>query len=223
MADPGYYLLVPYDNEGLRTVELRYWSVKLRQWPEGTWPELGIGYGITSRWTSTLLMSWVGSTQMATKPATLNWQNTVLLTQGNWPVDVALHVQRIQPMQPGENRALEVGLLVQGDIGRTQFNTNFIVERHLAGEPTPTALKLQWQLRHRSGPGLQFGVLGFDEVGPWRDWLPHTMQSHRAGPALFQSWHPGEGQTVKLQAAWLVGKIYGRTGHMFSTRLAVDF
>ena len=165
-ADPGHDLLVPYDNEGLRTVEVRYWSVTRRQRPELTWPELGVGYGFNSRWTSTLYMSWIGSSARATKPATLNWQNTFLLTQGEWPVDVALHLQRIQPQQPGENRALEFGLLLQGDIGRTQFNTNLIVERHLAVPPTPTALKLQWQLRHRSGPGLQFGLLGFDELGP---------------------------------------------------------
>ena len=221
-ADPGHYLLVPYDNEGLRTVEVRYWSVTRRQRPELTWPELGVGYGFNSRWTSTLYMSWIGSSARATKPATLNWQNTFLLTQGEWPVDVALHLQRIQPQQPGENRALEFGLLLQGDIGRTQFNTNLIVERHLAGPPTPTALKLQWQLRHRSGPGLQFGLLGFDELGPWRDWSPHKRQSHRAGPAVFDAWSLSDRQGVKFQAAWLLGKTYGRTGHMFSTRLAVD-
>lgn len=47
-ADPGYYV-VTYDNEGLRTVDLRYWTVKLGRQSEVLWPEVGLGWGVNSR------------------------------------------------------------------------------------------------------------------------------------------------------------------------------
>ena len=54
-ADPGYYVVTPYEKAGLRTLELRYWTVKRPNEPEIIWPELGAGYGINSRWTTNFL------------------------------------------------------------------------------------------------------------------------------------------------------------------------
>lgn len=215
-ADPGYYLLVPYDREGLVTVETRYWTTKAHGRPERDWPELAAGYGVNSRWTTTALASWLGTQHDATKLSTLNWQNTVLLTQGGGDWDVALHHQWIK----GYNRqpdATEFGLLLQTEIGRVFLNTNTIFERPRENG-RPTTLKLQWRLAARAVPGLRVGVLGFDELGPWDQWAPHAAQSHRAGPML--DWTPGR---LQLQLAWLEGRTYGRSGHMFSLRAAGSF
>lgn len=224
-ADPGYYVVTPYDNAGLRIVDLRYWTVKQAGSPEVVWPEAGLGYGVNKRWTTELLMSWIGMGQRAVRPSTLNWQNQVLVTQGEWPLDVALHLQAIVPQ--GRNtapRSLEVGPLLQTDIGRTQLNANVVFERFAgAGPKPPTQLKLQWQLRHRFGPVWHAGLQGFDELGAWDDWAPHAKQSHRAGPAVFGTWHADGGATYKLQSAWLLGRIYGRSGHMFTLRVHTEF
>ncbi len=219
-ADPGYYVVTPYDNAGLRIADLRYWTVKRPGRPEVIWPELGLGYGVTSRWTTELLMSWIGTGQAAVRPSTLNWQNQLLLTQGEWPLDVALHLQWIAPR--GDNTAphsLEFGPLLQTDIGRTQLNGNLIFERFTGtGPKPPTQLKLQWQLRHRFGPVWHAGLQGFGELGDWNHWAPHARQSHRAGPAVFGTWRAASGPVYHLQAAWLVGRTYGHHGHMFTLR-----
>ena len=69
---------------------------------------------------------------------------------------------------------------------------------------------------------LNFGAQGFGELGPWDDWAPHDLQSHRAGPALFGSIGVGPG-TIGWQAAYLVGKTYGQRGQMLSFRVKYDF
>ena len=54
-ADPGYYVVTAYDNEGQRSIDLRYWTVKKPNQPAKLWPEIGVGYGVTSRWHTELL------------------------------------------------------------------------------------------------------------------------------------------------------------------------
>lgn len=223
-ADPGYYVVVPYDNEGLRTVEFRYWAVRDDRDGHYVWPEIGIGYGVTSRWTTTLFMSYVGSAEMPIRQSSLNWQNEVLLTQGEWPVDVGLHLQLISDRNRSDGYTLEFGPVLQTDIGRTQLNANLIFERNRgAGTPGATQLKYQWQVRYRWIEQLHFGAQGFGEVGTWDDWSSRALQSHRAGPALFTTFRLSEREVFKVQAAYLVGRTYGEPGSMFTLRANIDF
>lgn len=224
MADPGYYVVTPYDNQGVRTIDVRYWTVQRHGGREIQWPEIGFAYGVNSRWTTELFMSYIGSSRMAMRPSTLNWQNDWLLTQGEWPIDVALHLQYIRDESPEGGHAVEWGPVLQTDVGRTQLNANLFFERGYGpAMASPTQMKYQWQVRHRWMPGLHLGAQGFGELGPWTQWSPASEQSHRAGPALFSTWHVAEGQVIKLQAAYLLGKTYGRDGHMFTLRTAWDF
>jgi hypothetical protein len=224
LADPGYYVVTAYDNEGQRSVDLRYWTVKLPQMPEVIWPEFGVGYGVTSRWTTELYASWVGSSQFATRLSTLNWQNDLLLTQGEWPIDVAVHTDLISNRMPSGGGAIEWGPVLQTDVGRTQLNGNVFFENGWGGfAPAAPQMKYQWQVRHRWRPALHFGLQGFGEVGPWDRWLPHDQQSHRAGPALFSTVALGDRQFLHVQAAYLLGSVYGRGGHMFTARAQLAF
>ena len=220
-ADPGYYVLAPYGREGLVTAEARYWTVKRPNRPEVVWPELALGYGVSPRWTTTLLGSWKGSSQDAVSLSTLNWQNVYAVTQGELPVDIALFGSWIHSMTTTFDRALEFGPLLQTDIGRTQLNLNLMLERITRqGVPAPSALKYQWQVKHRLQPGWQAGLQGFGELGPWNDWLPASRQSHRGGPALYAQFHREGSTLIEVQAAMLFGRTYGRSGHMFSMRVA---
>ena len=224
MADPGYYVVTPYDNEGIRTVDFRYWTVKPHGSTEVSWPEIGFGYGVTSRWTTELFMSYVGSSEMAMRPSSLNWQNEFLLTQGELPFDLAMHLQLISDQGQTGGNAIEFGPVLQTDIGRTQLNANLFLERgYGTGMPSPTQLKYQWQLRHRWLPQLHFGLQGFGELGRWDDWASSATQSHRAGPALFTTLRLADHEAIKVQAAYLVGKTYGRSGHMFTMRANFEF
>lgn len=222
-ADPGYYVVTTYPDAGVRTLDLRYWTVKIGHRPEVVWPELGFAYGVNSRWTTELLASWEGSSQEAVRISSWNWQNDVLLTQGEWPIDLALHGQLIRVVDE-KSYAFEFGPVLQTDFGRLQVNANLFLDRGWhQQESTPTQLKYQWQLRYRALPGLHFGAQGFGELGPWDDSLPGNRQSRRAGPAVFGALPLGDSAVFHLQAAMLYGKVYGQSARMFTLRAHTTF
>lgn len=223
-ADPGFYVITPYDHAGKVTVDLRYWTVRNSGRPEVVWPEIGLGYGVNSRWTTAWYASFVGSHDSAVVRSRDYWQNDVLLTQGEWPFDVALHLQWNRDRGALQRHSIEAGPVFQTDVGRTQLNANLIVEHFTgAAAATPTQLKYQWMVRHRAFPGLHLGAQGFGELGPWRDWSASDHQSHRLGPAVFGDVYLEAGRVVHWQAAYLGGKTYGRSGQMFTGRVALEF
>lgn len=222
-AEPGYYVVTVYDNPGVKSADFRYWTVKAPGSTEVSWPEVGFGWNVNGRWYTEVLASYIGSSEFATHLDTLNWQNDVLLTQGQYPFDLAIHTQLVRPQHPASGYSLEFGPALQTDIGRTQLNLNVFFERGFGSlSAQPTELNYQWQVRHRWTRWLHVGAQGFGEVGPWDHWLPRDAQSHRAGPALFGSVPVGPG-TIGWQASYLFGKTYGQRGHMFSTRVKYEF
>jgi len=224
LADPGYYVVTAYDNEGQRSVDFRYWTVKSPGSPAVLWPEVGVGYGVTSRWYTEVYESFIGTMDTAFKGSSLNWQNEFLLTQGGLPVDIAMHATLIRYPDADDGTTLEYGPVLQTDVGRTQLNLNLFFE-HTWGEyaSARTQMKYQWQAKYRWTPAVQFGAQGFGELGDWAKWAPRDQQSHRVGPALFGRWEVGRGQALLYQAAWLVGSTYGENGNMFSLRVQYAF
>ncbi|WP_457418377.1 hypothetical protein [Roseateles sp. P5_E7] len=215
MADPGYYLVTPYDQAGRVGAELRYWTVNAPDEAAQLWPELGLSYGVNTRWTTRLLASWIGTGRADMTLASWNWQNVVLLTQGEKPYDLAIHAQLIR--NRGESNALELGPAWQTDFGALKLNANVFWEYDTRRRET--RLKLQWRSLYRAAPGWRVGLLGFSEVGKWNDWAPRARQSHRAGPALLATlWDEGP-DTVTLNAAFLFGKTYSSRGDMFTMQL----
>ena len=223
MADPGYYVVTVYDDPGVKTLDLRYWTVK----PSGSgviqWPEAGLGWNINGRWYSEVLASYVGSDGHSIGLNNLEWQNDVLLTQGQYPFDFAIHTLWLAPQYPASGNYFDFGPVFQTDIGRTQVNANLIFEKGFgSGASEPTQLSYQWQLRYRWQRLLNFGAQGFGELGPWDHWAAHDEQSHRAGPALFGTVKAGPGQFA-WQAAYVVGKTFGIRANMFTARLKYDY
>jgi hypothetical protein len=213
-ADPGYYLLTPYSQPGQLALDLRYWTVKSPGEHATLWPELGLRYGFSSRWTSEIFASYIGDSLREQKLSSLNWQNSYLLTQGQYPFDLALHAQLIHAR--GEGNALELGPLLQTEWGSTRLNFNLVFEHSWASNDG-TRLKYQWQALQRLRPGLRLGLQGFGELGRWDHWS--DRQSHRAGPVL----HLGLLDGLEVQAAYLWGKTYGSRGDMFSAQMLWSF
>jgi hypothetical protein len=210
-ADPGYYVVSPYDEAGVRTLDARYWTVAFPNRPVTSWPELGLRYGVSSRWATELLASYIGSTDRATRLSTLSWLNDFLLTQGEAPLDLALHTAMVHDAGDAGGNALELGPALQTDVGRTQLNANVFLEHSWGGEAAqPTQMKYQWQVLHRWRPPLHLGIEGFGELGPWDHWLPLARQSHRAGPVLAGTLPLAAGQSLAYHAAYLLGSVYGR-------------
>jgi hypothetical protein len=91
-ANPGYYLVTLYEDEGQRTLDFRYWAIQQKPGTQpNTWPEIGIGYNVTRRWYTELLLSYISGPGIRFSLADYNWQNDYLLTQGQYPFDLALH------------------------------------------------------------------------------------------------------------------------------------
>ena len=223
VVNPGYYVVTVYDDPGVVTLDFRYWTVQ----PDAgnltiLWPEAGLGWNVNGRWYTELFASWISSSKFATHLQTLNWQNDVLLTQGQYPFDLAVHTQLVRPQNPASGYALEIGPVFQTDIDRTQLNLDLFFQRGFHSLAGPTELSYEWQLRYRWNRWLHFGAQGFGELGPWDDWLPQDQQSHRAGPALFGTVPLGPGK-VNWQVAYLAGKIDARRGNMFTMRVKYDF
>lgn len=213
-ADPGYYLVTPYSVPGQWALDVRYWSVKSPNEPATLWPEVGLRYGVSSRWTSELLVSWIGDSLREQKLSSLNWQNSFLLTQGQYPFDLAIHAQLIRNIEQGNE--LELGPVLQTEWGRTQLNFNLIFA-HDWSSSRGTQLKYQSQVLQRVRAGLRIGVQAFGELGRWDHWS--ERQSHRLGPVLRVNLL----DRIDLQAAYLWGKTYGSRGDMFSMQMVLPF
>lgn len=224
LADPGYYLVTVYENEGEASVDFRYWTVRQPGEPLTVWPEVGVGYGVTKRWYTEVFLSAIGPTFTNTSASSLNWQNDYLLTQGQYPFDLAIHTNLVQNREGRSGTVLEFGPVLQTDVGRTQLNANLIFERTLRADvPRNTKLKYQWQAKYRWRPALHFGVQGFGELGDWDHWAPGSQQSHRLGPMIAGTFRLGDGHALKYTAAYLVGSVYGSRGDMLSVRLQYLF
>lgn len=152
---PGYYLVSVYENEGLATVDFKYWGVKKPNSAPVHWPEVGFGYGVTKRWYTELYASYVGSAGVPYALSDINWQNDYLLTQGQYPFDLALHTNLKWFNNPADGHFLEWGPALQTELGaRTQLNANVFFERTFNAQVNPSAsnatqLKYQWQVKHR--------------------------------------------------------------------------
>jgi hypothetical protein len=182
VVNPGYYVVTVYDDPGVVTLDFRYWTVQ----PDAgnltiLWPEAGLGWNVNGRWYTELFASWISSSKFATHLQTLNWQNDVLLTQGQYPFDLAVHTQLVRPQNPASGYALEIGPVFQTDIDRTQLNLNLFFQRGFHSLAGPTELSYQWQLRYRWNRWLHFGAQGFGELGPWTTGCRRT--SSRIVPA----------------------------------------
>lgn len=224
-ADPGYYLVSVYENQGQVNLDYRYWTVQAPGAAEAIWPEVGVGYGVTKRWYTELYASYIGSTANDIQLSSVNWQNDFLLTQGQYDIDVALHTNLIKYYEPGTSfNALEIGPVFQTEVGRVQLNANLIFEKIFNDvSPASPQLKYQWQVKYRWKPAFHFGLQGFGELGDWDQWLPGSQQSHRAGPMISGTFPLGATQAFKYEAAYLFGSTYGSPGNMFSMRLQYVF
>lgn len=219
-ADPGYYLVSVYEDEGATHLDYRYWAIRRPNAPELVWPEIGLGYGVTKRWYTELFMSYIGPSHNQPQPSTLNWQNDYLLTQGQTSWDVAIHSNLISGQMGQADNALEIGPVLQTDVGRVQINTNLIFEQALGSDTgRPPQLKYQWQAKYRWNTALHTGLQGFGELGDWNHWGNAKRQSPRWGPVFAGSLPVGGKQRVEYQAAYLTGSVYGGAGDMISVRL----
>lgn len=223
-AATGYYLVSTYDVDGQKSIDFKYWNADYHHARSVSAPEVGFGYGVTSRWYTEAIVSWIRVHGRSDKVAGVAWQNDYMLTQGQYPFDLALHTTVERHRDSARGYGVEFGPVLQTEIGRTQFNANLFFQRDYRAElPGDMELTYQWQVKHRWKSWFQPGIQGFGEVGKWNDWLPHRRQSHRAGPAVIGVRDVGAGRELKYEAAWLIGKNSARSAQSFTLRVQYVF
>src|SRR5262249_43763390 len=159
-AETGYYLVSVYDQAGQASIDYKYWNAHFKNGLTVASPEIGLAYGVTPRWYTELSTSWIQVEGKPTRNTGTEWQNEFLLTQGQFPVDVALHTNIERPRERSEGYGLEIGPAMQTEIWRTQFNLNVFFSRDFAnGEKNEWEAAYQWQIKQRwkswLSPGLQ--------------------------------------------------------------------
>lgn len=220
----GYYLVSTYPTEGQRTIDFKYWNAKPTGKAPRSSPELGFSYNVNARWYTEVVAQWFELSPGANHLVALEWQNDFMLTQGQYPIDVAFHTN-VERAQDGSGElGAEFGPVLQTDIGRMQLNLNVFFQRdYRSNVANRMQMTYQWQVRYRWLEKLQFGAQGFGELGDWNDWLPRAQQSHRAGPALFGNWHLTDGHEWKYEAAYLIGKNAARNAKSVAMRVQYAF
>ncbi|WP_295999872.1 hypothetical protein [Rugamonas sp.] len=223
LADTGYYLVSTYDVEGQTSIDYKYWNAHYAALTVAA-PEIGVGYGVTSRWYTELYATAVKINGGGSKWHETAWQNDFMLTQGQYDFDLALHTKIERPRTSSEGYGVEFGPVLQTEIGRTQLNFNVFFQRdYRTDESNPLQLTYQWQVKHRWKSWFQPGLQGFGEVGKWDSPLPRDQQSHRIGPAFFGSRDVGAKQELKYEAAYLFGKNSDRPAKSFTMRVQYIF
>lgn len=226
-AGTGYYLVSVYSAEDQVSVDYKYWNAKSKgRAPVGS-PELGIGYGVSSRWYTEVYGVYFETAAQGRRFSSLNWQNDFLLTQGQYWFDLAIHTN-IEQYRAADGYGLEWGPVFQTEFWRTQINANLFLQRDYRSNNTvsnanATQLVYQWQVRQHWLPLLNVGLQGFGELGRWDHWNSTTTQSHRAGPALFGTWYLQNGHKILYETAYLLGKNSGRSANSFTMRLQYAF
>jgi hypothetical protein len=224
LAGTGYYLVTTYPNAGQRTIDFKYWNAKPSGRPPRSSPELGFGYNVNSRWYTELTAQWFQLSPGSNQLSAIEWQNDLMLTQGEYPIDVAFHTNVERATDGSGTLGLEFGPVLQTDVGRTQLNLNVFFERdYRVAQSEPMQIKYQWQVKYRWTGKLQFGAQGFGEMGEWNHWLPRARQSHRAGPAMFGNWDAGDGHEWKYEAAYLIGTNSARNAKSVAMRIQYAF
>ena len=224
IAGTGYYLVSTYPNEGQRTVDFKYWNAKPSGRPPRSSPELGFGYNVNSRWYTEVIAAWFQLSPGSNKLAATEWQNDFMLTQGQYPFDLALHTNIERNEDTSRGVGFEFGPVLQAEVGRTQLNFNLFFSRdYRVRQIAPMQIAYQWQVKYRWTGKLQFGAQGFGEMGEWNHWLPRNQQSHRAGPALFGNWDLGGQREWKYEAAYLIGKNSARNAKSVTMRIQYAF
>jgi hypothetical protein len=223
-AGTGYYLVTTYPVEHQKSIDFKYWKAWPTQGETSSSPEIGYGYNVNSRWYTEVTAAWYQYGTQSQKLAALEWQNDVMLTQGQLPFDVAFHTN-IERYADGDHEVeLQFGPVFQTEVGRTQLNFNvFFNHAYRVEKAEPTEISYQWQVRYHYTEKLQFGAQGFGEMGEWNHWLPREQQSHRAGPALFGTWRLGGTSELKYEAALLIGTNSAVRAKSFATRIQYAF
>lgn len=167
---------------------------------------VAIGRGVMPRWFTEIVLEYERGPGESQTLEAVEWENIFQLTEpGQYFVDLGLFAEYVAERGSGKADKVEIGPLLQYELGAAQFNLNPIFEREVgdrASEKTELTYAAQFKLR--GNPLFESGLQAFGELGEWDDWATSNQQEHNLGPAFFGKIKGGD-YAVKYNAAWLLG------------------
>jgi hypothetical protein len=230
-AGPSEYVFLPGVEYGEREIDVKYGTSKLA---DGAGREsagsLGLGWGAAPWCFTEAYLKYHREPGDRTKYDAFEWENKFQLTEtGRYAVDVGLITEFEVPKERRtEGYEFRIGPLFQWETGMVQWNANALLTRIFRGEPEPgerrvTELGYQFQVKYRASPAFEYGLQAFGDLGEWDHWAPGAQQSHRLGPAVFGKFKVGERETLRYNAAWLVGANKGAPDNTFRMQIEYEF
>jgi hypothetical protein len=165
---------------------------------------IDVGYGVTNRWKTELVLEYEGETGEGGQLEAWEWENIIVLTeQGKYWLDLGLFAEYEHPFSGGPDE-IKIGPMLQKDIGSTVANLNLLFEREIgSGAGNETELDYSWQVKWRGNQALEWGVQGFGGLGELGDL--GGGDKHSLGPALFGVRRLASGNKIAYDAAVLTG------------------
>ncbi len=227
MAGPSDYVSLPNVEYGEREVDFKFGSARAAATATLGEASLGFGYGASEWWFTEFYLKYQRENPLGTRFDAIEWENKFQLTEtGKYPLDVGLLIEFEAPRNRSEGYELRFGPLLQTEFGRWQWNGNLLfgrVYRSSDGAAHSTEIGYQWQTKYRWQPQFEWGLQGFGEMGRWNHWDSTAEQNHRLGPAVFGKLALGNRQTLRYNAAWLVGVSDAAPDHTFRLQVEYEF
>jgi hypothetical protein len=207
--DPSTYVLLPIVTLGEREIDLRFGSGSTGQHilPERD-AGIGFGLGVSEHWFTEI----AGQVRQASGSGvgfdSLEWENIVQVSeQGEWPVDLGVAVEVDRPRDPSLGTTVNLGPLLQKDIGRFQVNLNFLASHKFQAAQFPGVhWAYQFQAKYRYAPALEYGFQAFGSPGSTsRARVSFEDQTHRFGPMVLGKFRLSDGRGLQYNAAFLLG------------------
>lgn len=203
LAGPADKVYTPHVEKGETEFELRGGYRDFNAAANEYASVFDIGYGVTDRWKTELVVEYSGQTGGSKKFEAWEWENIIVLTeQGEHWVDVGLFAEYEHAFAGVDE--IVIGPLFEKEIGSTVNNLNLLFERQVGdGASHDVELDYAWQTRWRGNEKLEWGLQGFGGLGVVDD-LGHG-DKHSIGPALFGTQRLSSGNKIGYNAAVLAG------------------
>lgn len=168
---------------------------------------VGVGHGVTQNWKSEVEFMWEKDPGTGTRYSGFELVNIFQLTErGEYFMDLGLFSELKFPDNHDEANKLELGPMLQKEIGAATYNLNLIWVRDFGSQADHiTEFEYAFQARVKGEPVLEYGIQALGELGEWSDMNAAGDQEHKVGPAIFGTMKADGINKIAYDAALLVG------------------
>jgi hypothetical protein len=187
--------------------------------------KVAFAYGIAPRWKTELELEYTRAPGEAARVEEYEFENVFQLTEhGEHWLDAGIFAELSHNRLDNET-ALEIGPMLQKEIGQNQLNLNLLLERRLdaadnPGEAIRTEVGYQAQWKWFAHPAFQPGVQVFGKLGSFGSLHSEELM---AGPAFFGVVRLGNAKNLKYDAGLLTGLTHGTPDTTFRFRIEYEF